>query len=401
MSLIELLEIPEALKDRIAAGAGTEELRDEALALGCLHTMTEDILRHLADGHTTWDEVQTHLDLAEAGGSEQAAQPTREPAAKAPRAAAATPAAATRAAAPAPAAEPEPAPPVRPASAVVAVADAAARAMLRGALEEGGVTATDAINGQMVVALVAGQQPDLLVLGPASPELDVAGLIHLVRNVLGMRDLPVVALVASEEDADALLEAGADDFLALPLRAASVRARLKSVLGRRDRWSAPEEVMRPRTPANEADRLADLRSTGVLDTPPEERFDRLTRKAAEHFGVPVSMVSLVDADRQWWKSHHGTDTTGTSRDVSFCGHAILQDDVFVVEDACLDARFADNPVVTGESKVRFYAGYPLKGPGGHNVGSFCVVDHKPRAFTEADAQVLKELGQEVEAELAR
>ncbi|MHB1192941.1 MAG: ATPase, T2SS/T4P/T4SS family [Longimicrobiales bacterium] len=402
MSLIELLEIPAALKDRIAAGAGTEELRDEALALGCLHTMTEDILRHLADGHTTWDEVQAHLDLGEAGGTEKAARSARETDAQpAPPAVVAPAAPPSGAAAPAPAAEPGATPPGRPAKAVLAVADAAALEILRGTLAEGGVTATEAPNGQMAIALVASQQPDLLVVGPPSSSLDVAGLIHIVRGVLGMRDLQVLAIVASEEEADPLLESGADDFLALPLRATSARARLKSVLRRQDRWSTPEEVMRPRTPANEADRLADLRSTGVLDTPPEERFDRLTRKAAEHFGVPASMVSLVDADRQWWKSRHGTDSTGTPRDVSFCGHAILQDDVFVVEDAYLDARFADNPLVTGDSKVRFYAGYPLKGPGGHNVGSFCIVDHEPRAFTEADAQVLKELGREVEAELAR
>ncbi len=396
MSLIELLEVPEALKDRIAAGAGTEELRDEALALGCLHTMTEDILRHLVNGHTTWDEVKTHLDLGEAGGRETTARRTREPAAEVPHSGAPIPAAA-----PALAAEPEPTPPRRPANAVLAVADAAALEFLRGTLAEGGVAATDAPNGQMAIALVASQQPDLLVVGPPSSGLDVAGLIHLVRGVLGMRDLQVLAVVASEEEADPLLEAGADDFLALPLRATSARARLKSVLRRQDRWSEPEEVMRPRAPADEADRLADLRATGVLDTPPEEGFDRLTRKAAEYFGVPVCMVSLVDADRQWWKSHYGTDSTGTPRDVSFCGHAILEDEIFVVEDAYLDARFADNPLVTGEDQVRFYAGYPLKGPGGHRVGSFCIVDHQPRAFTEADAQVLKELGQEVEAELAR
>jgi type IV pilus assembly protein PilB len=403
MSLIELLEIPEAIKDRIAAGAGTEELREEALALGCLHTMTEDILRHLADGHTTWGEVQAHLDLGEAGGSDKAAARAQELAAEAAPAVVLTPAAPPAAAA-APAisaAEPEPAAPKRPASAVLGVADAAARATLRGALSEGGATATDAPNAQMVVALIASQQPDLLIVGPSSPELDVGGLIHLVRSVLGMKDLPVVAVVASEEDADALLEAGADDFLALPLRPASVRARLKSVLARGNRWAAPEEVMRPRTPADEVDRLADLRSTGILDTPPEERFDRLTRKAAEHFGVPLSMVSLVDADRQWWKSHHGTDGTGTPRDVSFCGHAVLEEDVFVVEDAYLDARFVDNPLVTGDSQVRFYAGYPMKGAGGHHVGAFCIVDHKPRHMSAEDVRVLEELGREAEAELAR
>jgi CheY-like chemotaxis protein len=396
MSLIELLEITGPLKDRIAAGAGTEELRDEALALGCMHTMAEDILRHLADGHTTWDEVEAHLDLGEAGGMKKAAQGTGEPAT-----AAANPETVTPAVDPTRSAEPEPTLSIRPASAVLAVTDAADLEVLRGALAEGGVTSKDAPDGAMVVALVASKQPDLLVVGPQSPELDAASVIRLVRDVLGMRDLRVVAIVASEEDADPLLEAGADDFVTLPLRPTAVQARLKSVLGRSAGWASPEEIMRPRVPASELDRLADLRSTGILDTPPEERFDRLTRKAAEHFGVPMAMVSLVDADRQWWKSHHGTDDTGTPRDVSFCGHAILEDELFVVEDAYLDARFVDNPLVTGDSQVRFYAGYPMKGPNGQRIGSFCIVGHEPRAFSEEDAEDLRELGREAEAELAR
>lgn len=404
LSIVELLEIPEVIRDVIAGGATTEEIREAAKANGCLHTMTDDVLRHLADGHTTLEEVEAHLVLDERVGQEREATVREVATVHAPTMP--TPASgpggpmAARPMAIQPGATGTPSPAAR-SLAVLAVSDETAKTLLTEALAEGGVQSSDAESGQSAVALVAGLQPTALVIGPPAPGLDVPGLVRLIRGVLGMRDLPILALVASEVDADALLEAGADDFLVLPLRRSSVRARLRSLLGKEAQWPAPEEVMRPKTPAVEAERLADLRATNILDTQPEERFDALTRKAAEYFGVPISLVSLVDADRQWFKSHHGTDDTQTPRDISFCGHAVLGDAVFVVEDAYLDARFVDNPLVTGDSKVRFYAGYPLKGPQGRRIGSFCVIDHEPRHMSAEDLAVLVELGHQVEAELAR
>src|SRR5438270_10055720 len=116
----------------------------------------------------------------------------------------------------------------------------------------------------------------------------------------------------------------------------------------------------PALPADEPERLAALQALHVLDTPPEERFDRITRVARRLFGVPIALISLVDARRQWSKSRQGLDLPEAAREVSFCGHAILGDEVFVVPDARQDPRFAANPLVTSEPHVRFYAGQPLR-----------------------------------------
>lgn len=151
-------------------------------------------------------------------------------------------------------------------------------------------------------------------------------------------------------------------------------------------------------PANEQERIAAVHELNVLDTAPEERFDRLTRMARRLFGVPMATVTLVDTERQWFKSRTGIAECQTSRDVSFCGHAILEDRVMIVPDALLDGRFADNPLVTGDPMIRFYAGCPLK-VGGHNVGTLCVIDTEPREFSEEEVEMLKDLALMAEDEL--
>ena len=155
----------------------------------------------------------------------------------------------------------------------------------------------------------------------------------------------------------------------------------------------------PQEPANEIERLAALRSLGLLDTPPEQRFNRITRTAARIFKVPIALVSLVDAERQWFKSRYGLHTSETPRSVSFCGHAILQESALVVEDALSDARFADNPLVTGVPRVRFYAGQPLNGPKGIKFGTLCLIDHEPREFSAHDLLTLADMAGWVEREL--
>lgn len=155
----------------------------------------------------------------------------------------------------------------------------------------------------------------------------------------------------------------------------------------------------PAFPHNEAARIAMLRSLEILDTPPDERFDRLTRLAKHVFSVPMAVVSLVDTERQWFKSCSGLAVTQTPRDVSFCGHAILGDDLFVIEDAQQDPRFFDNPLVTGEPYVRFYAGFPLTLSGDLRIGSFCIVDTKPRQLDEVQRGLLRDLGRIAEREL--
>lgn len=158
-------------------------------------------------------------------------------------------------------------------------------------------------------------------------------------------------------------------------------------------------MLAPACPANENQRLKTLQSLNVLDTPPEQRFDRYTHAASQLFNVPIALVSLIDANRQWFKSCVGLTASETDREVSFCGHAILQDEVFVVADASLDPRFADNPLVTGQPDIRFYAGCPLRHPNGSMLGTLCLIDQKPRPFDAQDAQILKELALLVEIEL--
>jgi PAS domain S-box-containing protein len=156
----------------------------------------------------------------------------------------------------------------------------------------------------------------------------------------------------------------------------------------------------PQTPDQEAHRLQVLSSLNILDTPAEERFDRITRLASRLFEVPIALVTLVDAERQWFKSRHGFEPVQTDRSVSFCTHAIRQEDVMVVEDALCDPRFADNPLVTGAPGIRFYAGSPLAMPDGSRLGTLCLIDRRPRTLGAEDQAALRDLAAIVVDELA-
>jgi diguanylate cyclase (GGDEF)-like protein len=153
-------------------------------------------------------------------------------------------------------------------------------------------------------------------------------------------------------------------------------------------------------PLDEVERLIELRSLGILDTPPEERFDRITRIAQRLFRVPIVLVSLVDEDRQWFKACVGLETEETPREVSFCAHAIMSDDVLHVPDALQDERFRENPLVTGEPKIRLYAGAPIESPKGHKLGTLCVIDREPRQLTDDDLATLRDLAALVKDEVA-
>jgi GAF domain-containing protein len=155
----------------------------------------------------------------------------------------------------------------------------------------------------------------------------------------------------------------------------------------------------PARPRDEALRIETLLDLVILDSEPEERFDLLTGYASSQFDVPIALVSLVDMNRQWFKSRCGLGATETGRDISFCGHAILQDDIFEIRDAQNDERFADNPLVTGDPRIRFYAGCPLKMPNGQNIGTFCLIDRKPKALDEWEKQHLRDLARVVVLEI--
>lgn len=158
-------------------------------------------------------------------------------------------------------------------------------------------------------------------------------------------------------------------------------------------------MIKPKIPNNEVERLQLLRTLNILDTSYEERFDRVTRMAKRIFNVSISLVSLVDEDRQWYKSKQGLNAFESPRDISFCGHAINQEGLFIIPDASKDERFVDNPLVTGAPYIRFYAGYPLKLRQGINIGTLCIIDPSPKVLNEEDQQLLKDLGAMVEQEI--
>ena len=157
-------------------------------------------------------------------------------------------------------------------------------------------------------------------------------------------------------------------------------------------------VKKPDTTHDEQYRLRTLRSLNALNSPPEDRFDRLTRMAMRIFGVPMAVVSLVDENVLWLKSCIGLGFNEAPRDTSFCGHAILGSEIFVVHDATKDERFADNPSVLNEPNIRFYAGCPLNVKG-TMIGTLCIIDRIPRNFSKEDGELLKDLAGMVEMEL--
>src|ERR1700730_13362138 len=150
-------------------------------------------------------------------------------------------------------------------------------------------------------------------------------------------------------------------------------------------------------PPNEADRLRALRSYRILDTKPEERFDELTQLAALICGVPISLIPLVDSHRPWFKKACGLAFQETPRAQAFCTHAIMQPEMFVVPDAAKDEGFAQNPLVTGDLHIRFYAGAPLATRDGHLLGTLCVIDHQPHTLTDAQTKALEILSRLVVA----
>lgn len=152
-------------------------------------------------------------------------------------------------------------------------------------------------------------------------------------------------------------------------------------------------------PQDDKKRVEAVHAMNILDTPPEERFDRITRLAVRLFNVPISTITIVNSDREWFKSCQGLPVRQGERAISFCGHAMLSDDIFLIPDALKDERFKDNPMVVGEPYIRFYAGVALFDAKGNRVGTFCIKDRKPRTMSKEDARALKDLAVWVELEL--
>ena len=232
--------------------------------------------------------------------------------------------------------------------------------------------------------------------------IDDDGGFNLVAAIRGLgsafgRDVPLImvgpARARWHPDAD---ETGITEWLVWPASPFFLRTKLRAWLLRRaSRWqNAPLPLDEPR-------RLASLHALGILDTEPELRFDRYTEEISSTLDVPIALVTFVDTDRQWFKSRRGIDTVQTPRDVSLCAHAILGDDVLQIPDALNDPRFADNPMVAGDTRIRFYAGMPLTLADGARVGTLCVADFRPRHLSATELDELRRVARHVEVELQR
>jgi type IV pilus assembly protein PilB len=376
VALVEFLHITDTLRRLIAGGAADDALRDAALREGALHPLDLDALWHLARGQTSLSECLPHLRSLDTETALRAASAAAGAGATLP-VETATATAAT-----------EEEPPV-----LVVGVDPRFEALVA-ALGAAGVTAHMVQSGAAALVAMATRPPAGLVVGPGLTGMEPANLIGAVRTVLGLVDLPILAMGADGAAADPAV-----DTLAPGLDVDALVARVRAAVDRRRMWAPAETVMHPPTPPDEADRLRALRDAEVLDTPPEDRFDRITEAAAERFDVPVATISLVDEGRQWFKSRQGLDTTESPREVSFCAHGINHDHAFVIPDARLDLRFSANPLVDGDPNVRFYAGQPIRSPDGHRVGMMCIMDRVPRELSESDIADLGALRDEVEREL--
>jgi len=269
---------------------------------------------------------------------------------------------------------------------LMAVKDPIAAGTIRGAAREDGIAMLEAGRADEALSTATTAQPSLVILewGPETADL-------LTHEDVAARDIPLV-VVSDEEHLSAK---AVSDWLIKPFSSAYARTRIRACLLRITcRWE------RALTSQNEEQRLASLHGLSILDTPPEERFDRITRLAASIFNTPMASISLVDRDRQWFKSSYGLDAVESSRETSFCSHAVAAQDVLVVPDAFQDPRFSDNPLVTGSPRIRFYAGCPIfVGP--DCVGTVCVLDNRPRQIDDNSVSLLHDLAALAELELRK
>jgi CheY-like chemotaxis protein len=270
--------------------------------------------------------------------------------------------------------------------------------VLRAAIAADGSPFLVASDVHALLRMVIEERPAVVILQRHFAGQDALDLCRTIRaRSASDATTPAIVVVAArqdEMDAEAGVRAGVTDWLLWPFKETYARTRMQSwVLRESLRWRpAP-------LPENEEQRLQAVHALHLLDTPPEERFDRYTRIAAELFDVPIAIVSLIDSDRQYYKSHHGIDLSESPRETAFCAHTILDTAVLQVPDALEDDRFADSPFVAGEPRVRFYAGVPLAGADGSLLGAFCVVDRRPRQLDDVQLMLLRDLAELVQAEL--
>ncbi len=282
---------------------------------------------------------------------------------------------------------------------LIAVAGEADRAILAAGVMADKIAAVQVGDAKDLLDAADRNWPSLIFLGDDLPHSDPLELCRNIRALPHPRAESTPLIVVTDEARIDVAEgqaAGVTDWLTRPFSMQYARTRTRAWLLRTIcRWiKAP-------LPADEESRIEALHGLGILDTEAEERFDRHTRIAAAALDAPIALISLVDRDRQWFKSRHGLDTSETPRDMAFCAHAIHNDDAFVVTDALQDERFADNPLVVHDPRIRFYAGVPLRVADGSRIGMLCVIDHRPRDLSPTQRDLLKELAKLVEQELER
>lgn len=227
----------------------------------------------------------------------------------------------------------------------------------------------------------------LVVIDNPKGKKDAVSFVEALKKEMGtcMEGIPVVLLCADESLVPPS-NPHISETLVMPLTQAYLQTKLLAWFLRvACHWSLPP------IPVDELKRLAALHELNILDTKGEDRFDRITRIASSLFNVPMSMISFIDADRQWFKSSQGVDIKESARDISFCAHAVAAKKTLVVTDTALDNRFADNPLVTQSPRLRFYAGSPLILKNGACIGTLCLADTRPRALQEHEVKMLNDL----------
>jgi phosphoribosyl 1,2-cyclic phosphodiesterase/CheY-like chemotaxis protein len=280
-------------------------------------------------------------------------------------------------------------------SVILGISDAKIAVVLAEAARSAGVRTTHVQDGASAVRMAKSAPPALILLEDQPAGIEGLSVCKQLRADHDPRvnDVPII-IVADRERTGEGLAAGVTRWLITPFSAQYARAQIQAWL-----MSAACRWTRAALPADEEKRLAALRDLAILDTRPEERFDRITRLAAAIGEVPIVLVSLVDRDRQWFKSCQGLGVTETSREASFCAHAVVSRAPLIVTDTLLDDRFADSPLVVGEPRIRFYAGFPIFHANGRCMGTLCMIDTRPRQFPAATLQRFEDLAGLVEQEL--
>lgn len=276
-----------------------------------------------------------------------------------------------------------------------AVSDEATRSLLMDATAAVNVRLERAADGQSLLQMVHASPPSLVIVDENLSDMDGLEVCRQLRadGDPYLKAVPVVIVAEHERSAEGA-EAGVTQWLIKPFSLQYVQAHIQSwILRGSCRWQAAPK------PIDEETRISSLNELAVLDTPPEERFDRITRVAATLGEVPIALVSLVDEDRQWFKSCHGLEVDETSRELAFCSHVVAQRERMIVADTQLDDRFADNPLVTGGPRIRFYGGFPIYTADGACVGTLCLIDTRPRQFTNEMLLRFEDLAAMVQQEL--